>query len=206
MNKSLVIKTIIISILIAGIGAGAFYILESKKTISPISQRSVENKIIAVEKEPSKTLKVYTDSTGFSFKYPQDVQVSKKDTTNDATAYANLEISSSQAKGSISVKILDTELKSIDDWFLENNYTSTKEIKIGELFGKEANMNNKITAAALDQNVLFTIEVASQNKKYWVDVYQTMLSSFNFVSQQAPLSVVSDSYPDDIVLEEETLE
>lgn len=182
---------------------GVFYTTQSKKTIS---SQPLENKIDFVEKEPSKTLKVYTDSAGFSFKYPQDIQVSKKDTTNDATAYANLEISSSQAKGSISVKVLDTKLKSIEDWFLENKLTVAKEIKIGEIAGKEANMNNKITAAALDRNVLFTIEVDSQNQKYWVDIYQTVLSSFNFVPQQASSPQSSDSSPDDVILQEETVE
>jgi len=199
-NKAIIVCIIIVVVTIIA----AFYILNSGKTNLPVSSNT-NQALVASEKQPSKTLKEYLDSSGFSFKYPQDVQISKKDIANDPTAYASLEISSSQMKGSISVKVLDTKLKSIDDWFLENKVTAIKEIKIGEISGKEANMNNKITAAGLDQSVLFIIEVDSQNQKYWVDVYRTMLSSFNFVPSQAS-SQLPDSSLDDVVLQEETIE
>lgn len=202
-NKKIVILIVAI---IAGISMAAiFYVFNSKKTPSSASSLALENKITVAEKEPSKTLKVYTDSAGFSFKYPEDVQVSKKDTANDPTAYADLEIISNQAKGSILLKVLDTKLKSIDDWFLENKLISIKEIKIGEISGKETNMNGKIIAVGLDQDILFTIEVDSQNQKYWVDIYQTLLSTFNFVSQQPQESLPASS-SDDVILEEETVE
>jgi len=200
-NKAIIVCVIIVVVTIIA----AFYILSSGKTNLPVSSNT-NQALVASEKQPSKTLKVYTDSSGFSFKYPQDVHVSKKDTTNDATTYANLEISSSQAKGSISVKVFDTKLKSIDDWFLENKLIAAKEIKIGEISGKETNMNNKIIATGLDQNVLFTIEVDSQNQKYWLDVYESILSSFNFVSSQVSSPQSSDISPDDVVLQEETVE
>ena len=199
-NKAIIVCIIIVVVTIIA----AFYILNSGKTNLPVSSNT-NQALVASEKQPSKTLKEYLDSSGFSFKYPQDVQISKKDIANDPTAYASLEISSSQMKGSISVKVLDTKLKSIDDWFLENKVTAIKEIKIGEISGKEANMTSKITAAGLDQSVLFIIEVDSQNQKYWVDVYRTMLSSFNFVPSQAS-SQLPDSSLDDVVLQEETIE
>jgi len=206
MNKS---KAIIVCIIIVAVTIiAAFYILNSGKTNLPVSSNT-NQALVAFERQPSKTVKEYVDSSGFSFKYPQDVQVSKKDTTNDATAYANLEIISSQAKGSISVKVSDTKLKSIDDWFLENELTFTKEVKIGGLSGKEANVNNKIISAALDQNILFTIEVYTQNQKYWQSVYDTILSSFNFVSQEEEDSSGTQSLDDsssDAVLEEEIVE
>ena len=198
-NKAIIVCVIIVVVTIIA----AFYILSSGKT--PVSSNS-NQAFVALEKQPSKTLREYVDDAGFSFKYPEDVQINEKDVANDLTAYASLKISSSQAKGSISINVLDTKLKSVDDWFLENNYTSTKEIKIAEMFGKEANMNNKITAVALDQSVLFTIEVDSQGQKYWVDIYETILSSFNFVPSQVSSLQSSDSSPDDVVLQEETVE
>lgn len=207
MNKS---KAIIVSVIIIVLTIIAgFYILNSgEKTPSAVSNTS--QTLVASEKEPSKTLKEYSDDAGFSFQYPEDVLISKKDVTNDVTAYADLDISSSQAKGRISLKVLDTKLKAVDEWFLENKLIAAKEIKIGEISGRQANMNNKTTAAALDQGVLFVIEVDSQNQKYWQNVYATILSSFNFVSQQAPSAQSSDSSSDsssdDIVLEEETVE
>lgn len=192
----------------AGIAIGVFYFLQPKKTISPISQKSLENEIIIAEKEPSKTLKEYSDDAGFSFQYPQDVQINKKDITNDQTAYARVEMVG-QTKGGISIKVLDTKLKTVDDWFLKNNYTSGKEIKIGELSGKEANVNSKIIAAALDRSVLFIVEVDAQNQKYWQNVYGVILSTFNFVTEEqnnALETQASDGVLDDVVLEEEIVE
>jgi len=209
VSRSIVVQIIIISIIIIVL-AGTFYFFQPKQTISPISSKP-ENKITTEEKQPSETLKVYKDDSGFSFKYPEDVKVIKKD-ANDPTAYASLEITSSQTKGSMSVKVLDTKLKSVDEWFSDNKLgasTAKKEIKIGEISGKEIDENGKIIAAGLDQNILFTIEVDSQDQKYWIDVYNTILSSFSFVLQQsenASENQVLDESGSDVILEEETIE
>lgn len=200
-NKAIAISVVIILItIIAG-----FYILNSeKKPVAP----SANQAFVASEKQPSKILKEYSDDAGFSFQYPIDVQINKKDIANDTTAYANLAISSSQAKGSISIKVLDTAFKSIDGWFLENKLTAAKEIKIGAISGKEANMSNKITSAGLDQGVLFVIEVDMQDQKYWQSVYDTILSTFNFVVAESsvPETQSLDESSDDAILEEEISE
>ncbi|MBI3366033.1 hypothetical protein HY041_00190 [Candidatus Roizmanbacteria bacterium] len=212
MSKPSVIKFIIFIIIISLAAGGiAFYIFQPKKTISPISLKPQENKtIVAFLKQPSKTLKVYKDDSGFSFKYSEDLQVNKIDTT-DPAAYANLEITATQTKGNIKIEIADTKLKSVDDWFGESKLSSTtnkKEIKIGEIIGSQMQTENKILAAAINQNILFTIEVDLQNQKYWNDVYDTLLSSVNFVPQ--PSSNVSETQPSDnvsdVTLEEETVE
>ncbi len=201
-NKAIIIGSIIVVVTIIVV----FYILNSGKTNSSFSSNANQT-LVASEKQPSKTLREYSDDTGFSFQYPSDVQVNKKDTTNDSTAYANLEIIG-KTKGGISVKVLDTKLKNIDDWFLENNYTSTKAIKIGKISGKEANMTSKIIGATLDQGVLFVIEVDTQGQKYWENVYGTILSSFSFVSQGENTSTGAQSLDNsgDAILEEETIE
>ena len=200
-NKAIILCVVIVVVTIIA----AFYILNSGKTTSPAYSNINENLVVS-EKKPSKNLKGYSDDAGFSFQYPDDVLVKKID-INDSITYSNVELTSIQAKGKMLIKVVDTQLKSIDDLFVKEGLRGEiKEIKIGEISGKEANMNNKIIAAALDQSVLFTIEVDSQNQKYWVDVYQTVLSSFNFVPQQASPSVPFDSSSDDVVLEEEIVE
>ena len=192
--------------MVAGV---VFYILQPKKPISPISSKQIENNNITTsEKQPSKTLKDYTDSAGFSFKYPEDVKVKTLDTSDSAT-YSSLDITSLEVKGSMSLKVLDTKLGSIDEWFLENKLAAStkKEIKIGEILGKEINANNKIIAAGLDQGILFTIEVDPQNQKYWTNVYNTMLSSFNFVPAQSQVkSSAPDTSSSDVTLEEDTVQ
>jgi len=210
--RSVAIKIIILCVVITAGGIGAaFYIFKPQKTISPISSNPQENKtIVASEKQPSKTLKEYIDDSGFSFKYPDDVLVTKKE-ANDSTIYANLELTSNHV-GSIAIKIADSKLKSIDDWFKESKLASTtnkKEIKIGEIPGSEMQVDNKLLAVVLDQDILFTIEVNSQNQKYWFNVYDTILSSFNFASRQSNNNTETlplDDSNTDAVLEEETIE
>lgn len=209
--RSVVIKIIIISIVIAvgAIGA-AFYIFKSQKTISPVSKLQ-ENKTIVIKNQPSKTLKEYIDDSGFSFKYPEDIVVTKKD-ANDPNTYSHLELSSSKAKGSILIKITDTKVKSVDELFKDSKLgpvpKNQKEIKIGEISGSEIQVDNKLLAAALNQEILFTIEVDSLNKNYWLSVYENILSTFNFVPKTTNDTVDQplDDSNTDVVLEEETVE
>ena len=126
----------------------------------------------------------------------------------DSITYSSLELTSREAKGKILIKVTDTKLKSTDEWFAKEGLKgSIKEIEVGEISGKEINMNNKIIAAALDQNILFTIEVDTQDGRYWQSVYNTILSSFSFVSQEESAQT-QESLDDsnDAVLEEEIIE
>lgn len=212
--RSVVIKIIILGIVIVvGIGA-AFFIFKSQKTISPISSKPQDSKnVIVSEKLPSKTLKNYTDDAGFSFNYPDDIQIGKIEISDNIT-YANLELTSNQTKGSISIKVLDTKLKSVDDWVLTSKidplFASMRDIKIGNLSGRDYVMGNKITAVVLDQDILFTIEVSHQGDyDYWFNIYETILSSFEFVQGQS--ASISENTPadvpsDDVILEEEIVE
>lgn len=63
-------------------------------------------------------------------------------------------------------------------------------------------------AAAIDQNILFSIDVRDYDK-YWLEVYDTILSSFTFVQNQSvPVlnNTSSDTSGDDVILEEEIIE
>lgn len=214
MNKSLAIRLSIACGIFAVLASVAFYLLKPKSTVSPISSVNPPTKVTDIlENMPSEQLKEYLDDSGFSFNYPNDVQISKKEISDNIT-YANLELTSSKAKGSITIKIADTKLKSVDDWFLENKISTLsaikKDIKIGDILGQEVTVANKLMAATLDQGILFTIEVDHQNQKYWQTVYDTIASSFNFVPQQTKIETetapLEDSSGSDVILEEETIE
>ena len=198
-NKAIIVSVVIVILTIVA----AFYILNSGTV-----PKTPENQTpLAFEKQPSKILKEYVDDAGFSFKYPDDVGVSKIE-VKDSITYSSLEFTSTQAKGKIIIKVTDKNLKSVDDWLANEGLRGgIKEIEIGEISGKEVNMNNKITAAALDQNILFTIEVDTQDGKYWQSVYNTILSSFSCVSQEESAQT-QESLDDsnDAVLEEEIIE
>jgi len=207
MSKLLSFKTILISSLVTIIivGSIALYLFKNKQTISPLSE---DTTTVVLEKLPSKTLKEYVDDSGFSFNYPEDVVISKKEINDDDT-YTNLELTAKDIRRSILIKITETQLKSIDDWFLENKLaTPIKDVEFGGLSGKEAKALDKLTAVALDQGVLFTIELNSADE-YWLSVYNTTLSSFAFVQTQVE-PVADSASPDfaegDVILEEEVIE
>lgn len=199
-NKAIIASIVIVILTIVA----GFYVLKSETT-----PKTQENQIsISSERKPSKTLKEYIDDAGFSFKYPDDVKVSKIEVKDDIT-YSSLELTSREAKGKILIKVTDTKLKSTDEWFAKEGLKgSIREIEVGEISGKEINMNNKIIVAALDQNILFTIGVDTQDGRYWQSVYNTILSSFSFVSQkESTQSQESFDYSsDDAVLQEEIIE
>lgn len=203
MNKNIAIVSIIIIVALTIIAA--FYMLNSEKTIS-----NTYNQVsITSEKQPSKTLKEHFDDSGFSFKYPIDAQIGNIEIKDNIT-YSNLELTSSQAKGKILIKIADSQLQSADDWFIKEDLKGDIEaIKIGEISGGQLRIDNKIFAAAINQNILFTIEVDTQKNKYWQSVYNILLSSFSFVPQEESVQTQEPSLDDfsgDAVLEEEIVE
>lgn len=201
-NKAIAISVVIVVLTIVA----AFYILNSGKT--PVSPNTNQT-LVTSEKQPSKILKDYFDNAGFSFKYPNDVQVGKIE-IKDSITYSNLELTSNQAKGKILIKIADTKLQSVNDWFAKDkDLDDIKEIKIGEISGGQLQKGDKISAAAINQDILFTIEVETQNQKYWQSVYGTILSSFSFVPQKESAQTQEQFLDDssgDAVLEEEIVE
>lgn len=198
MKKSLAIPIIIVVII--AIAAITFFLFRGirGKTASPVSSASLETTNIEDAKEPSTAHKEYISDAGFSFKYPDDVSLEEREVGDDAI-YEDLSLTFSQTKGSIVIKIADTKIKSLEELFPQ--ISTAKKIKIGTLAGREINDNNKQTAVVLDQGILFTIEVDSQDK-YWLAVYNTILSSFSFVEAEPS----SDAASDDIILEEESVE
>jgi len=201
-NKAIIVCIIVV----VATAIAAFYILNSGKTNSSFSSNT-NQALVALEKQPSKTLKEYSDDAGFSFQYPLDVQVGKIEIKDNIT-YSNLELTSNQAKGKILIKIADTQLKYIDGWFAKDGLKGDiKEIKIGEILGGQLQKGDKISAAAINQDILFTIEVDAKDQKYWQSVYGTILASFNFVSREENTS--TGEFPDDsgdAVLEEDIVE
>ena len=201
-------KAIVVSVVIAVVTIiTAFYILNSGKTTLPVSSNTNQT-LVALEKQPSKNLKEYSDDAGFSFQYPDDVQVGKIE-IKDSITYSNLELTSNQIKGKILIKVADTKLQSVNDWLEKDKALEEdiKEIKIGEILGGQLQTDNKILAAVINQNILFTIEVDAQSKNYWQSSYDTILSSFSFVLQKESTQT-QESLDDsnDAVLEEEIIE
>lgn len=180
--------------------AGAFLIVR-KDDSSSVPQPQIKT---AEEKVPSKTTKTYTEEAGFSFNYPDDLTVAKKESTNSAV-YSSLEIISKEVAGSMTFLIEDTKFKSVDELIKKN--IATKEAMLGSLKAIETTYGNKTTLLAVDQGILFRADLdRATNKSYWDSIYQTFLSGFSFANTQSS-SVSEDSYGgEEVVLEEDVIE
>lgn len=169
------------------LGAGSFFFLSRQPSsettvLSPVSTQATPAKIL-----PSSTLKEYTDPSGFSFNYPDDLSLLKNETINEQI-YADLQLRSKGAGESLDLKIEDTKLASVEEWFEENGRIANqaKDVKWGELSAKSLEDKDKILIAAVDQGVLFTIDIFfGSHKDFWQKVSDPILTSFAFGSESS---------------------
>lgn len=198
-----------LGVVILLIAFGVFFFSSSKKQeqVTP----SLQTVPVEAKKVPSQTTKTYTDDVGFQFDYPDDLIVTKKESTSSAS-YANLEIESKAVSGAIKFAVEDTKVKSLDEWFSKALFPAVeglkiKETKLGAITAREIIIGDKITTVALDQGIIFKLDVIpGQEKQYWLNVYNTFLSSFSFVVPQSTSSSTGSNVGEDIILEEEVIE
>lgn len=155
---------------------------------------------------PSETLIEYTDPAGFSFSYPDNLSIEKFD-IEDPNVYTDLQLFSKDVNGSIKIKIEDTKFKSLDEWIKSNNSSasaSPQEKKLGNLDAKEIKTNDRLLLGAIDQKVLFTIEVPLIEEQFWMKVYDKLISGFSFVTpQENSAAAGSDTNQSDVIFEGE---
>lgn len=205
MKKPIFLRSLGIVVLIA-IVIGGFLLLQQRN--SSLDQEQ-QQEIVAVEKVPSQTTKTYTDEAGFQFDYPDDLIVNKKESTNSAI-YSNIELTSRQAAGSLAFLVEDTKEKTIDLWVKKNislTPSATKEVSLGSLSAEEIIINGNFLTVAIDQGILFRLDVSSQEEnKYWQSVYNTVLFSFSFAAPESVAAPESSGGGEEVILEEDVIE
>jgi len=163
---------------------------------------------------PKQKLKEYKDPAGFKFSYPESLKLINKQ-TNNQNIYSLLELTSPKNQGKIEIKVEDTKLTKIDDWF-SNNQESTKpadvkKIKLADIEGRQFSEKGKFLTIALDQGALFTFTVTpDKDKNFWSDINDKIIQSFSFeLPESMPdnTSATSDSSEEDVIFEgEEVIE
>lgn len=155
---------------------------------------------------PSETSQTYTDPSGFSFSYPDNLSLLNNE-LKDENSYAELQLAANGVAGSLVLKISDSKFKTIDDWIKTIKSPQTpKEVKLGTLNAMEVGTGDKLLLGALDQGILFNIEVPlNEDRDFWMDVYNKILSEFTFVSPTANAVDQQDnvSSPDEVSFEGE---
>lgn len=167
-------------IVFLALGTGLF--ITSKRTSSPPSEKTGETEKV---KLPSPTLKGYTDSSGFTLNYPDNLSLLNSD-TKDNNTYADIQLSAKDVLGKMHIRIIDSKYSSVSQFFQENASSSAKlkDVKLGTLAASQIQAKDRVLLAALDKGVLFTVEVLPEAQEdYWANVYSTILTSFSFNPQ-----------------------
>lgn len=175
-KKTLLLLGLVIIVLVVAVWFVLNFNKQKNNLPSPISTEQQAK----VEITPSKTTKSYSDPSGFSFNYPDNLSLLNSDSVGPNT-YADIKLTANGIGGSLDLKISDTQFPSITEWLKANSITVTpKEASLGSLKALEVTTKDKLLLAALDQGVLFTIEIPKGENNFWADVYKKVVEEFSF--------------------------
>lgn len=190
-------KIAVLILVIGAVGLGIWAVFFNKPKNTYTSPVSIETKKVI---KPSETFTQYSDPSGFTFSYPDNLSIKKNDT--DDSTYADLVLSSSEVSGSLSLRVVDSKYKTLDDWVNLNKKAAKdapKEVFLGKLKGLELTTADRLYFGALDQGILFTIEMPAIEQDFWMKVYSKVLADFSFT----PPVAAGDTSSGDVSLEEE---
>lgn len=207
MRKNYIISIVVI-LVIAVIGGGIFVFTKAnnEETVAPVALDSMEKQPLL----PSSTEKQYEDESGFKFRYPDNFDI-KVNELDDKT-YADLELTSKDATGSIAIKVTDTKIDSLDEWVKDNesevDSSTVKDVDFADISAKEIESEDKILLVSLDQGALFAIRTTiPQEKEFWKNSYQKVISTFEFYNPAKNTGSAGNSSagPSDIIFEGEEI-
>lgn len=193
MFKKKFIPVVIIGVLILG---GFLFFRNFKKdsltTSLAINVDNTAEQFPGVVSTPSKSLITHSNPAGFSFSYPDNLSLVNNEPKTDRT-YADIDITAKGFTKGLKIEISDSSFKLLDDWVKANeqvlsnrnktDQSTQKETKLGTLKAIEIISKERVLLGALDQGVLFTIDVPLLEKKeFWTEVYNKILENFTFVA------------------------
>ena len=180
MNKKTLIiaAVILLSLIILGIVIFLIIGKKEKTAVEPVFKTETEE----IEEAPkeTKTL-IWTDPAGFKFSYPKEIKIDPHQ--EDSQNYAHLELTSVGKDGKILIYLKETKYSNLADWVKrEASGSSVLDTQIGGKAAKKAAYlaPEKLIAAAIDVDALLTIEMTPDKGGYWQQVYNGIVSSFEF--------------------------
>lgn len=189
MNTKTLALIVVVVILVAG---GGLYFFTQPKNLKPLTDATPGT---PKEVVPSKTYIDYSDPAGFSFSYPDNVSISNRasevDTVADPNAYADLQLFSKDKSGSLNLRIADTKFKTIQDWIKDQGLpegTVPTEKKLGDLKAYEIKTSDRLMLGALDQGILFTVDMPLIEEPFWNEVYEHVVGNFGFAAPETASS------------------
>lgn len=150
------------------------------------------------------TPKAYNDPAGFSFSYPGQLTLNKKE-SKDQNVYSQIELILGKNDGSVKLDVEGSEIISTSEWAKKEKIDEKgiKQLKLGDLKGIQYEQDNKIITVAFDQGVsfLFTVDY-KQDKEYWAKILDTITTSFKLAPPPPVESSVGTSSGDEGFVDE----
>jgi len=202
-SKALFIGIFAGVILIGGLGYLFFKGRNSSEVTSPIGQSQVEQPTI------SPKLLIWNDQAGFTFQYPEGLQIDKHD--EDKENYAHIDFTKSGETGGILVMASDTKYKNVDEWVKLDKALTGGLVVDTTLGGKPAKKisfsdSGKVIIGAVDMQILFTFQMIDTGV-YWKPVFDKIISTYEFVYPTSiPSAGGSSAGSGEIIEEEEIIE
>jgi hypothetical protein len=205
MKKIWVIIFVIIGISLLGGGVYAWKLKRLDKVISPRADGAITIPIPILQK-----LLTWDDPAGFTFQYPEGIEINKHD--EDQIHYAHVELTEKNNKGSIIVWAKDTVAADSASWVKKEKNLAGGTIfdtTVGGMSGKKiliASPEKKIISGVVDEGIVFYIEGNVDGSEYWTKAYDTIATSFTFSSKKQADTISGGGEDTSAVDEEEVIE
>lgn len=180
MKRKLIVLVMSLIVIIGIAGTGAIYILQNKSAyVTPLGGTPAVTP--ALTKAPEKLL-TWTDPAGFTFQYPEGLNINKHD--EDTVNYAHLEFTATGHSGSLIVWAKDTNAQDLASWLKSDKRMTGANIldtTFGGLPGKKiliATPTAMLVSGTIDENILFTVETTATDREFWNSVHDTVVNSF----------------------------
>jgi len=204
------VKKIFIILSLVIISLIAWKIFSQKKIDLPKNDQAENTDVLSEESTPAPTNKEYLDESGFKIIYPNNLVMTKTDIV-DENIYSELELTSEEKTGKLTIKIEASDITDIENWFTINKIKPGKkdQIKLSDIKATQFTIDNKIETIAFDQGIEISIVAdLKENKEYWTKINQQIISSFSFVDPktvESPPSSNSNTNNDGIIFEGEEI-
>lgn len=177
---------------IAGV---CFLIIFLNRRTKPVAKPQAA-KTISPTATPAPALSIYKDDAGYQFSYPASMAVSQLPLADNNT-YSAIELQSGSDSGKITLQIVATSAKSLEDWYKSEQIKPDKYIKkiqMGDLEAQQFAHSGELTTIALDQGTLLSIKTEGYKNDPTLEApYQKLIATFTFVAPETKKQTVDKS-------------
>lgn len=172
------IKIIVLIFLGVVIGGGGLYFWKFRSTNKVATTESQE--VVGEEGDGIGQTVPYSDTSGFSFLYPENVEVS--DETPDDPAYYTL-LKLSKGDESLTISVMDVDQKTVASFLASSDKYKKAElygaVSLGSMKAEQYSLEDKLITLTIDQGVLYLVE-GPKDGGFWEETQTVVDESFAF--------------------------